>query len=99
MNTAQRQVDVVIVGGGMVGATLACALGDTPLRVILLEAGSGQYRLPEQGYALRVSAITRASQRIFEALGVWDKITAYRVSPYRDMHVWDAAGSGVIHRR
>ena len=97
MSSTEKQVDVVIVGGGMVGATLACALGDSPLKVALLEAGSGQYRLPQQGYALRVSAITRASQRIFEALGVWDKIAAYRITPYRDMHVWDASGSGVIH--
>ena len=97
MSTQEKQVDVVIVGGGMVGATLACALGDTALKVILLEAGSGQHALPEQGFELRVSAITRASQRIFETLGVWEKICAYRVSPYRDMHVWDATGAGVIH--
>jgi len=97
MSPQERHADVLIVGGGMVGATLACALGDTPLKVILLEAGSGQHTLPEQGFELRVSAITRASQRIFETLGVWEKIAAYRISPYRDMHVWDATGSGVIH--
>ena len=97
MNKTELQVDIVIVGGGMVGATLACALGDTELRVILLEAGNGHYELPEQGYELRVSAITRASQRIFETLGVWPGIVARRVSPYRDMHVWDATGPGVIH--
>jgi len=91
------QADIVIVGGGMVGATLACALGDSPLKVILLEAGSGQYALPDKGFELRVSAITRASQRIFETLGVWPGIVARRISPYRDMHVWDATGEGVIH--
>lgn len=97
MSTTATQADVVIVGGGMVGATLACALGDTPLKVVLLEAGSGQHELPQQGFELRVSAITRASQRIFETLGVWPGILGYRVGPYRDMHVWDATGSGVIH--
>lgn len=95
--TGELQADIVIVGGGMVGATLACALGDSALKVILLEAGSGQYALPAQGYELRVSAITRASQRIFETLGVWPGIVARRISPYRDMHVWDATGNGVIH--
>lgn len=68
MSTTATQADVVIVGGGMVGATLACALGDTPLKVVLLEAGSGQYEIPQEGFELRVSAITRASQRIFETL-------------------------------
>ncbi len=97
MSQTTIQADVVIVGGGMVGATLACALGDSSLKVILLEAGSGEYQLPAEGFELRVSAITRASQRIFETLGVWQGIAARRISPYRDMHVWDAAGSGVIH--
>lgn len=97
MTQTTIQADIVIVGGGMVGATLACALGDSPLKVVLLEAGSGRYDLPEQGFELRVSAITRASQRIFETLGVWPGIVARRISPYRDMHVWDAGGEGVIH--
>lgn len=97
MSQTPTQVDIVIVGGGMVGATLACALGDSSLKVILLEAGAGQYELPAKGFELRVSAITRASQRIFETLGVWPGIVARRISPYRDMHVWDATGSGAIH--
>ncbi len=97
MSQKNISADIVIVGGGMVGATLACALGDSSLKVVLLEAGSGQYELPETGFELRVSAITRASQRIFETLGVWPGIVARRMSPYRDMHVWDATGSGVIH--
>lgn len=97
MNDSLKHADVLIVGGGMVGATLACALGDTPLKVILLEAGPGRYELPATGFELRVSAITRASQRIFETLGVWPGIEARRLSAYRDMHVWDATGNGVIH--
>ena len=89
--------DVVIVGGGMVGATLACALGDTSLRVALVEANS---ELPEwnaSDYALRVSAITRASQQIFETLGIWPAIEKRRAFAFRDMHVWDASGHGEIH--
>ncbi len=97
MSGTTTQADIVIVGGGMVGATLACALGGTPLKVILLEAGNGVYELPDKGYELRVSAITRASQCIFETLGAWQGMLARRVSPYRDMHVWDASGSGIIH--
>lgn len=89
--------DVVIVGGGMVGATLACALGDTPLRVALVEAHSEQPQWSAAEYALRVSAITRASQNIFEVLGIWPAIEKRRACAFRDMHVWDATGQGEIH--
>ncbi len=89
--------DVVIVGGGMVGATLACALGDTPLRVALVEARSELPSWSCSEYALRVSAITRASQNIFEVLGIWPAIVKRRAYAFRDMHVWDATGAGEIH--
>ena len=49
------QYDVAIVGGGMVGTALACALGNTALRVVLLEANPPQTEWPAEGYDLRVS--------------------------------------------
>ncbi|MCW9089248.1 MAG: UbiH/UbiF/VisC/COQ6 family ubiquinone biosynthesis hydroxylase, partial [Gammaproteobacteria bacterium] len=88
--------DILIVGGGMVGATLACALGDTPLRIAVVEAHEAPSEWPEEGFDLRVSAITRATQCVFEAIGVWPGMVRRRVSPYQRMHVWDATGSGVI---
>ncbi len=88
--------DVLIAGAGMVGATLACALGDTPLRVGVVDRAR-----PAPGvaadYDLRVSAFTRASERIFRALGAWDGMCARRVSPFREMQVWDAGGDGTVH--
>lgn len=81
---------MVIVGGGMVGATLACALGDSPLRVLVLEPQP--FSSDWQGFDLRVSAITRASQRVFEALGAWEGMQARRVQPYRSMEVWEGGG-------
>ncbi len=95
MNTIQKY-DVVIVGGGMVGAVLACALGDSVLRVALLEETPLERIQPDADIGLRVSAITRASQRIFAAVGAWERMQAWRVSPFREMRVWDAAGSGQI---
>lgn len=97
MKHQQNFYDVAIVGGGMVGTTLACALGGTPLRVALIEAMVPRLKWPQAGFDLRVSAITRATQCIFESLDVWPKIMAQRVSPFRSMHVWDATGTGVIH--
>jgi 2-octaprenylphenol hydroxylase len=48
-------------------------------------------------FDLRTFALTRASERIFTNLGIWEKITAQRVSLFREMHVWDAGGPGMIH--
>ncbi|MDH5183889.1 MAG: UbiH/UbiF/VisC/COQ6 family ubiquinone biosynthesis hydroxylase [Gammaproteobacteria bacterium] len=89
--------DVLIVGGGMVGAALACGLGDSKLSVAVIEAREPDLNWPPAEYDIRVSAITRASQRIFENIGAWQGMKKRRISPYRDMHVWDATGSGVIH--
>ncbi|HCB12986.1 MAG TPA: hypothetical protein DEP36_05385 [Gammaproteobacteria bacterium] len=97
MNSIKMDYDLIIVGGGMVGSALACALGETDLRIALLEGKPLEHICPDPKPDLRVSAINRASQRIFAAVGAWDSMAAWRVSPFRDMQVWDAMGSGHIH--
>ncbi len=97
MKTTNTDYDLLIAGGGMVGSTLACALGDTDLKIALLEGLPLDRIRPGAELDSRVSAISRASQRIFAAVGAWDGIAASRVSPFRDMRVWDAAGFGSIH--
>lgn len=92
-----RRYDVIIVGGGMVGLVLAKALADNHFNVVIVESSKEQPSWNPDNFDLRVSAITRASQRIIESLGAWQKIQAMRLSPFRDMHVWDATGDGVIH--
>jgi 2-octaprenylphenol hydroxylase len=92
---ATQQFDVVIIGGGMVGATLARALANTRLSVALIEPQPPQAQAIDSRFDLRVSAITRASQRIFEALGVWQGMVARRVAPFREMHVWEEQGKEI----
>ncbi|MBF6592488.1 MAG: UbiH/UbiF/VisC/COQ6 family ubiquinone biosynthesis hydroxylase, partial [Ktedonobacterales bacterium] len=82
---------------GMVGTALACSLGDTPLRVAVIETRAPQTEWAAHSTDLRVSAVTQASRRIFTAVGAWETMTAERVSPFREMHVWDAGGSGALH--
>ena len=91
------KLDILIVGGGVVGTTLACALQDSGLKSALLETNPPPDVQADDPIDLRVSAVTRASQQIFTALGVWPGMTVRRVSPFREMHVWDAGGDGVIH--
>ncbi len=89
--------DIIIVGGGMVGATLACALGDSTLKIAVIEAYQSNFDWPEGSHDIRVSAITHASQHIFENLGVWENMQRDGVAAYDKMHVWDATGQGQIH--
>jgi len=87
--------DVVIVGSGVVGNTLACALLQGGLRVAIIEATSPPSKPTASADDLRTFALTRASEQIFTHLGVWQKLL--RSSPFRQMHVWDGSGPGVIH--
>ncbi|MDX2456562.1 MAG: UbiH/UbiF/VisC/COQ6 family ubiquinone biosynthesis hydroxylase [Gammaproteobacteria bacterium] len=91
-----NQFDIIIIGGGIVGATAARALGKAGLRVAVVEA---RQPLPveQQQPDPRVFAITRASERIFRSLGVWESIVAQGAFAFSDMEVWDACGEGVTH--
>jgi len=85
--------DVVVVGGGMVGACLAALLDADrrlgEMRIALVEPNAPSP--PDEGTLdLRVSALSRASQRILAHAGAWTGIEAH-VCPYSDMVVWDAA--------
>ncbi len=92
-----ESVEVIIVGGGSVGAALACALGTANVSVALVEANRPVEQWPADRIDQRVFAITRASEKLFTALGVWDGMVLRGVSPFREMHVWDAGGQGAVH--
>lgn len=89
--------DVIVVGGGSVGLTSACALGAQGITVAVVEQRPVMDTPVIAGHNPRVFAITRASQQIFTALGVWDDILAGDAYPFREMRVWDAGGDGAIH--
>ena len=93
------QADLIIVGAGMVGSALALALEHSGLEILVVDGGPLSVRpfAAEGAFEPRVSALSAASQRILERLGVWDDIAARRVSPYRDMRVWDGSGTGSVH--
>ena len=93
---ASNQADIIIVGGGMVGLTLARALATTDLKIVVLDNNSWAHPETESATDLRVSAITRASQNIFRNLDCWHLIKSLGVSSYEKMHVWDATADGAI---
>lgn len=88
--------DVVIVGAGIVGATLACALAVSKLRIAIIEHEL-PVPAPSADFDLRVSAITPGSRVILDGVGAWVGIAQQRVCPVEQMHVWDAGGTGAIH--
>ena len=85
-------VEVVIAGSGPIGLMVAALLLERPeaemMRVQLLDPGPRPV-WAEQAKDLRVYALSRASQQLFEKLGLWDQIVARRASPYRSMRVWE----------
>lgn len=89
-----EQYDVLIMGGGMVGATLACALKDSGLRIAVLEHQPPQAFSAGQPHDLRVSALSLASKNILQNLGVWSDIEQMRLCPLKRMRVWEQAGVG-----
>ena len=79
--------DIVIVGGGMVGASLAVALAGLPLRVAVVEAWPPS-SASQPSYDDRATALAEGSRRVFETLGCWQDLAPY-AAPIRRIHVSD----------
>ncbi len=89
MNT---DYDLLISGGGLVGASLACALAGQELRIGLVEA------LPfavtsQPGYDDRSLALAYGARLIFESLGVWDSLAAV-ATPILKIHISERGRPG-----
>lgn len=88
-----QNLDVVIVGGGIVGLTLALALKDSPLSIAIIDKEMGDSETGDRELSIqpenRVSAISLASENIFTNLGVWADIQTRRMQSYRQMQVWE----------
>jgi len=86
------QVDVAIIGGGMVGASLAVGLAGTGVSTLLVE-GTAPGSHAQPSFDDRTTALGNASRRIFEQLGVWDRL-APEAAAITTIHVSDAGRFG-----
>ena len=96
MGTGRKnQYDIVIAGGGMVGSSLAIALAPLGLKVAIVEA-IPRSAVSQPSFDDRSTALSRSSQRMFEALGLWDKVIA-AATPITHIHVSDRGRFGFAH--
>lgn len=79
--------DVIIVGGGMVGASLALALQPLQLKVALIEAVAFGSR-SQPAYDDRSVALSYGSSRIYQGMGIWKELQA-KLAPIKQIHVSD----------
>lgn len=91
----EREFDLIIVGGGLAGASLAAALGDSSLRIAVVE------RWPihddnQPSYDERTVALTWSARTIYTGMGVWQDI-AGEAEPILDIHVSNRGGFGMAH--
>lgn len=96
-------VDVAIVGAGLVGASLAASLKDSAFSIALIDnqtEATLTKKLQEassvEEFEPRVSALTLASQNLLKSIGAWQNINPKQIQHYQNMKVWDELGTASI---
>lgn len=93
--TGRNDYDVVIAGGGMIGTCLAVALEPLGLRIAVVEAVA-RSAARQPSFDDRSTALSRSSQRMFTAMGLWDEIVA-AATPITRIHVSERGRFGFAH--
>lgn len=84
-----QQFDVIIIGGGMVGSTLACGLAMQQRRVALIDPMTPEPFEPDAEPDLRLSAFSLGSEQLLKNLQAWPLIQAMRLTPYVGLQTWE----------
>lgn len=92
---ATIHADVLTIGGGLVGGTLACALAEAGLTIAVVEIGDPNEAL-SAGFDGRASAVALSSRRLLEGIGLWDKIER-QSAPILDIRVTEGESQLFLH--
>ncbi|WP_163936970.1 FAD-dependent monooxygenase [Paraferrimonas sp. SM1919] len=84
-----RKFDLIINGGGMVGAAVAVGAAKLGFKVAIIEANPAKDFDPNSPMDLRVSAISVASEQLLTQLGAWPSINSMRTCPYLGLETWE----------
>ena len=95
-NNRTKETQIIIVGGGIIGLTLALALAKENINLAIIESKEPVLEWLPILQDPRVSAINLASLRIFEKLGIWNQLKEGSYGPLRRLTVWDHLGGGGI---
>lgn len=97
VSVAKEHYDIVVVGGGLVGASFACALTHAmqgqKLRILVTEAIESLQA--STSFDARTTALSYGSQQIYEALGLWGELSTY-ATPIHKIHVSDRGHFGAV---
>ena len=95
--TDNTDFDLIIIGGGLVGASLACALADSSLRIAIIEAfpfksDDSEY---QPAFDARSVALSYTSKQVFEGIALWPSINKLGVAAIKKIHISDRGHAGI----
>ncbi|MGA8205399.1 MAG: FAD-dependent monooxygenase, partial [Woeseiaceae bacterium] len=93
--SSEHDYDIIVAGAGMIGSTLALALAPLALRVAIVEPVP-RAAAAQPSFDDRSTALSRSTQRTFEAMGLWEGIVA-AATPVTRIHVSDRGRFGFAH--
>ena len=89
--------DIVVIGGGLVGASLGVALQGCGQSVLVVEP-VGVNDSAQPSFDERTVALTYCARRIFTAMGIWDDIRGQDAEPILEIHVSNRSHFGQSHQ-
>lgn len=88
--------DVLVVGGGLVGAATALALAQGGMKLALVEQAPPSPLPNDASWDSRIYAITPGNAGFLRRLGVWDALDASRIAPIHTMRIWGDDGEAQL---
>ena len=88
----ENDVDIIVVGAGLVGLSAAIAFAQQGKQVLVVDAKSAEIKRSELSLSkvwdARIYALTPATEDWLKALGAWQHVDAMRISDIHAMHLW-----------